>query len=155
MNLIEIAKIYTDLVKAEMEIPEEEYHAQNQINALRTKYHQILMEKMKEGGLHFLDRFDATNKAFDLIHLTLIVTYLKDNFPNEEVRFFECGCSGDHIGVVKVGKKRLHMSCEFFEDEIIKGKIIEKLEEYEIVKRLKSESSDDITLLRAGVMNFT
>ena len=68
MSLIEIAKIYTDLVKAEMEIPEEEYRAKDQMNALRTKYHQILMEKMRTEGIVFSDRFDATSKAFELIH---------------------------------------------------------------------------------------
>ena len=67
MSLVEIAKIYTDLVKAEREIPEEEYRAKDQINALRTKYHEVLMEKMKEEGIQFSDRFDATNKAFQLI----------------------------------------------------------------------------------------
>lgn len=68
MNLIEIARIYTDLVKAEREIPEEEYHAKDEINALRTKYHEILMAKMREEGIYFSDRFDATNKAFELIN---------------------------------------------------------------------------------------
>ena len=67
MNLVEIAKIYTDLVKTEREIPEEEYRAKDQINALRTKYHEILMAKMKEDGIDFSDRFDATNKAFQLV----------------------------------------------------------------------------------------
>ncbi len=67
MTLIEIAKIYTDLVKAEREIPEEEYRAKDQINALRTKYHELLMAKMREEGIEFSDRFDATNKAFQLI----------------------------------------------------------------------------------------
>ena len=67
MTLVEIAKIYTDLVKAENKIPEEEYHAKDQINALRTKYHQLLMEKMRQEGIHFSDRFDATNKAFEFI----------------------------------------------------------------------------------------
>ncbi len=67
MSLIEIAKIYTDLVKAEREIPEEEYRAKDQINALRTKYHEALMAKMKEEGVYFSDRFDATSKAFELI----------------------------------------------------------------------------------------
>ena len=47
MSLIEIAKIYTDLVKAEREIPEEEHRAKDQINALRTKYHEALMAKMR------------------------------------------------------------------------------------------------------------
>ena len=67
MSLVEIAKIYVDLVMAEREIPEEEYHAKDQINALRTKYHEVLMAKMKEEGIDFSDRFDATNKAFELI----------------------------------------------------------------------------------------
>lgn len=67
MSLVEIAKIYTDLVKAEREIPEEKYHAKDQINALRTKYHEALMAKMREEGMQFSDRFDATNKAFQLI----------------------------------------------------------------------------------------
>ena len=67
MSLIEIAQIYTDLVKAEKEIPEQEHHAKDQINALRTKYHQLLMEKMREEGIPFSDRFDAMNKAFQPI----------------------------------------------------------------------------------------
>jgi hypothetical protein len=66
MNLVEIAKIYTDLVKAEREIPEEEYRAKDRLNALRTKYHELLMEKMKEEGISFSDRFDAINKVFQL-----------------------------------------------------------------------------------------
>ena len=67
MTLIEIEKIYMDLVQAENKIPEEEYHAKDQINALRTKYHQRLMEKMRQERIPFSDRFDAMNKAFELI----------------------------------------------------------------------------------------
>ena len=67
MTLIEIAKIYTDLVQAENKIPEGEYRAKDEINALRTKYHQILMEKMREEGIPFSDRFDAMNKAFEIV----------------------------------------------------------------------------------------
>ena len=67
MTLIEIAKFYTDLVKAEREIPAEEYHAKDQVNALRTKYHDILMTKMRAEGIEFSDRFDVTHKAFELI----------------------------------------------------------------------------------------
>ncbi len=67
MTLVEIAQIYTDLVKAENKIPEEGYRAKDQINALRTKYHQLLMEKMKQEGIPFCDRFDAANKAFELV----------------------------------------------------------------------------------------
>lgn len=67
MTLVEIAQIYTDLVKIEKEIPEEEYHAKDQMNVLRTKYHQLLMEKMRQEGIPFSDRFDAMKKAFEII----------------------------------------------------------------------------------------
>ncbi len=67
MNLIEIAEIYTDIVKAEGSVPEEEYHAKEEMNALRTKYHEMLMAKMREEKIDFSDRFDATHKAFELV----------------------------------------------------------------------------------------
>lgn len=67
MNLIEIAQIYTDLVKLEKEIPDREYQAKERVNALRTKYHELLMEKMREEHFEFSDRFDAANKAFELV----------------------------------------------------------------------------------------
>ena len=67
MTLLEIARIYTDLVKLEKEISEQESQAKDQANALRTKYHELLMVKMKQEGIDFSDRFDAMNKAFELI----------------------------------------------------------------------------------------
>ncbi len=74
MSLVELAKIYTDLVKAEREIPEEEHHAKDQMNALRTKYHELLMVKMREEGVEFSDRFDATNKAFQIAQNERIIS---------------------------------------------------------------------------------
>ncbi len=67
MTLIEVARIYTDLVNAENQIPESESVAKDEVNALRTKYHQLLMDKMREEGIQFSDRFDAMNKAFELV----------------------------------------------------------------------------------------
>ncbi len=67
MNLIEIAKIYTDLVRLEREIPEQEYQAKDLANALRSQYHEILMAKMREEHMDFADRFEAANKAFELV----------------------------------------------------------------------------------------
>lgn len=67
MTTVEAARIYTDLVAVEKAIPAEEYHAKDRINVLRTKYHEILMAKMREEGIEFSDRFDAANKAFELI----------------------------------------------------------------------------------------
>ena len=68
MTLIEIAQIYTDLIKAENAIPESEFVAKDELNALRTKYHQMLMDKMREEKIEFTDRFEAMNIAFEMIN---------------------------------------------------------------------------------------
>ena len=67
MTLLEIAQVYTDLVNADSEIPDSEYRAKDMIGALRTKYHNMLMEQMQVEGIEFSDRFDATRIAFDLV----------------------------------------------------------------------------------------
>ena len=66
MSLLEIAHVYTDLVNLEKEIPEEEFRAKEEVGILRSKYHQILMDKMRQEKVEFFDRFDATRIAFDL-----------------------------------------------------------------------------------------
>lgn len=68
MKLVEIAQIYMDLVSLEREIPEQEYQAKDLMNALRTKYHELLMAKMREEGIDFSDRFDAAHKAFEILN---------------------------------------------------------------------------------------
>ena len=72
MKLIEIAQIYTDLVKVEREIPAAEFQAKDRVNALRTKYHEMLMAQMKKEGIDFSDRFDAANKAFEMINISKV-----------------------------------------------------------------------------------
>jgi len=67
MSLEEIAQIYIDLVKAEEQIPAEEDHAKEEMNSLRTKCHELLMSKMREEKIPFSDRFDAMNKAFEIV----------------------------------------------------------------------------------------
>lgn len=67
MTLLEIAQIYTDLVLTENQIPESETVAKEEINILRSKYHQVLMDKLRAEGIEFSDRFEAMNIAFDLI----------------------------------------------------------------------------------------
>jgi len=66
MTLIEIAQIYTELVKLDNQIPETELIAKDEIGALRTRYHQMFMDKLREEGIEFSDRFDAMDKAFEL-----------------------------------------------------------------------------------------
>ena len=72
MSLLEIATVYTDLVMLEREIPEQEFHAKDRVNQLRSKYHELLMEQMRKDGIDFIDRFDAANQAFELVRNKLI-----------------------------------------------------------------------------------
>ena len=67
-NLYHAAKKYVEVIKKEKGIPAGELQAKEKINALRTKYHEILMSKMREERIDFSDRFDAAAKAFELVH---------------------------------------------------------------------------------------
>ena len=67
MTLVEIARIYTDLVNVDNGIPESEHNAKDEVNGLRSKYHQMLMDKLEEQGIEFSDRFHAMDIAFELI----------------------------------------------------------------------------------------
>ena len=67
MTLLEIARVYTDLVLMDNEIPETEHIAKDEAGALRSKYHQLFMDKLREEGVEYSDRFDATNRAFEIV----------------------------------------------------------------------------------------
>ena len=67
MTLLEIAQIYTDLVRTEENIPASEHISKEEFNILRSKYHQIFMDKLREEGIDFTDRFEAMNIAFEII----------------------------------------------------------------------------------------
>lgn len=67
MTILALARIYTDLVKLEREIPDEEHQAREKVNALRTQYHELLMKQMRKDRIDFSDRFDAAAKAFELV----------------------------------------------------------------------------------------
>lgn len=67
MTVVEIARIYTDLVNLDDQIPESEHIAKDEVSTLRSRYHQLLMDKFQEEGIEFLDRFDAMRKAFEIV----------------------------------------------------------------------------------------
>lgn len=51
----------------ENQIPEVEHVSKEEANALRSKYHQMFMDKLREENIEFSDRFEAMNIAFELI----------------------------------------------------------------------------------------
>ena len=68
MTLLEIAQVYTDLVSADGEIPEQECRAKDIVGALRTKYHNLLMDQMQAEGVEYVDRVDAARIAFEIVN---------------------------------------------------------------------------------------
>lgn len=67
MTVVEIARIYVDLVNLDDQTPDSEPNAKEEISILRSKYHQVLMDKFQEEGIQFLDRFDAMRQAFEIV----------------------------------------------------------------------------------------
>lgn len=67
MTLQEIAQIYTDLVQTDNQIPDSEHVSKEEVGILRSKYHQIFMDKLNEEGVEYSDRFDAMNIAFEMV----------------------------------------------------------------------------------------
>ncbi len=67
MTVVEIARIYTDLVNLDRKIPDNEYIAKDEVGALRATYHQMLMDVLRKEGIEFSDRFDAMRIAFELV----------------------------------------------------------------------------------------
>lgn len=67
MTLVEIARIYTDLVNLDDQIPPNEHIAKDEVSVLRSRYHDMLMDRLQAEGIEFVDRFDATRKAFEIV----------------------------------------------------------------------------------------
>ena len=67
MTPLEAATIYTDLVKLHNEIPEDEGVSRDAVGAVRTRYHQQLMDVFREYGIEFSDRFEAMRIAFEMV----------------------------------------------------------------------------------------
>ena len=67
MTSLEIARIYTDLVTLYDAIPEEESVSMEEVAMIRSKYHSLLMDQFRADGIGFADRFEARDKAFEMI----------------------------------------------------------------------------------------
>ena len=63
----EAARIYVDLVRLEESLPEGDWHARQEVTILRSKYHDLFSEVLRQTGITFVDRFEATRKAFELV----------------------------------------------------------------------------------------
>ncbi|MBI4341330.1 MAG: hypothetical protein HY598_03515 [Candidatus Omnitrophica bacterium] len=66
MTLQEAAHIYVDLVLLEESLAPGQEQARQEITALRSKYHDRFTDLLRASGIPCADRFEATQRAFEL-----------------------------------------------------------------------------------------
>ena len=66
----EAARIYVDLVRFEESLPQEDWQARQEVTILRSKYHDLFSEVLRQAGIACGDRFEATRRAFELVEET-------------------------------------------------------------------------------------
>ena len=66
MTLKEAAQIYVDLVRLEESLAPDQHEAKQEVSALRSKYHDLFTQALREAGIECADRFEAARRAFKL-----------------------------------------------------------------------------------------
>jgi hypothetical protein len=67
MTLREAAQIYVDLVHLEKSLAPDQHQALQEVNALRSNYHDLFSDILRSSGIACADRFEATRLAFELV----------------------------------------------------------------------------------------
>lgn len=67
MTLQEAAQIYVDLIRLEQSLAPDQFQARQEIDNLRSKYHDLFSEALRKAGIRCEDRFEATHRAFEIV----------------------------------------------------------------------------------------
>ncbi len=67
MTIYEAAHMYVDLVHLEESLGPDQEQARQEVSLLRTKYHDLFTEVLRQAGICCADRFEATQRAFELV----------------------------------------------------------------------------------------
>ena len=67
MTLKEAAQIYVDLIRLEESLAPDQHQARQEVSALRSKYHDLFTEALRAAGFSCADRFEATQRAFEMV----------------------------------------------------------------------------------------
>lgn len=67
MTLREAAQVYVDLVRLEESLAPDQWQARQEVTALRSKYHDLFSDILRQSGVRCADRFEATRRAFELV----------------------------------------------------------------------------------------
>ena len=67
MTLQEAAQVDVDLIGLEESLAPDQHQAKQEVSALRSKYHDLFSQALRESGISCADRFEATSRAFELV----------------------------------------------------------------------------------------
>ena len=67
MTLKEAAQMYVDLVRLEESLGPDQHQAREEVSLLRSKYHDLFTQALREAGIPCTDRFEATTRAFEMV----------------------------------------------------------------------------------------
>jgi hypothetical protein len=69
MTVKEAAQIYVDLVRLEESLAPDQRQAREEVTILRSKYHDLFAQALREAGIPCTDRFEAASRAFEITAL--------------------------------------------------------------------------------------
>ncbi len=74
MTIKEAAQMYVDLIRLEESLAPDQHQARQEVELLRSKYHDLFTQALREAGIPCADRFEATHRAFELVSDSLKAT---------------------------------------------------------------------------------
>ena len=67
MTLKDLAQMYVDLIHLEESLAPDQHQARQEVSAVRSKYHDLFTQALRDAGVPCADRFEATSHAFELV----------------------------------------------------------------------------------------
>ena len=67
MTSKEAAEIYVDLVRLEESLASDQHQAKQEVSTLRSKYHDLFTQALREAGIECADCFEAASRAFEFV----------------------------------------------------------------------------------------
>lgn len=78
MKINDAAQIYVDLIHLEESLAPDQHQAKQEVSALRSKYHDLFTQALRNEGIVCADRFEATSRALELVGLYNFFEVAKD-----------------------------------------------------------------------------
>lgn len=120
MTLKEAAQIYVDLVRLEESLAPDQHQARQEISALRSKYHDLFAEALRNAGMACADCFEATSRAFKLVsieHFSTVARELAEQLSimsrsakkvlkaiHRQAKNWDLEGVQDHLALLRVGR---------------------------------------------------